>query len=486
MQMAQVMAGYSLGQADLLRRAMGKKKISEMQKHREIFRQGAKELHGVPEPKADEIFDMMEKFAGYGFNRSHAAAYSVVAYQTAFLKARYPAEFMAAAMTNEMGSTEKLAIVLEEARRMEIAMLPPSVNFSQAHFTVEHGQIRFGLGAIKGVGLGAIEALVVSREKHGPFRTVFHMTKELDLRAIGKKALESLARAGAMDDLEGHRAQLVEAIDLAVQYAQKIQADRAAGQSSLFGEMGNASSMEPNLPMVEPWPKSRLLKEERELMGFYISGHPLEAFLAEYRAFTTAQLGHVEEDVEAVPVESDRGEHGRNGAPRKPQHRFCGIITEVQRRTSKTGKPLAFATIEDFSGQGEIVCFSSVYDRVQNYLKVDEIVLVKGEVEIRGGAVKILAQDVIPMWKVREQMVKAIVLRVNMDRVQTDQIDKLQTLCESNRGTCKLYFEVEAGDLPTGPQRIRSRRYVIDPTPELMLGMQRLFGRENVLLEGEA
>ena len=483
MQMAQVMAGYSLGQADLLRRAMGKKKQSEMDKQRQTFVKGAAERN-IPAAKANEVFDMMAKFAGYGFNKSHSAAYSLVAYHTAYLKANYTPEFMAAAMTNEMGDTKKLALVLEEARRLNVPVLPPSINRSQAHFTVEDGTIRMGLGAIKGAGLAAIESIVATREKHGPFTTLFGLVRHLDLRAVGKKTLECLAGAGALDDLEGHRAQLFEAAGPAVKYAQRLQADRAAGQSSLFGDtFGNAHEMEPNLPMVDPWPTARKLKEERELIGFYISGHPLEAYAAEARAFATARLGDAEAIAATAPEEN--GRQNGYGQRQGPSHRFCGIITDIQHRTTRNGKPIVFATLEDFTGQGELVCFASEFDRFQQYLKLDEIVLVRGNVDIRGGAVKIKVQEVFPMWKVRE-MINGIVLRVDAQQMEIDKLATLRDLCDANRGRCKLYFDVTMPGLPGGAQRIHSRKYVIDPTPDLMKGITRLFGHENVLLESEA
>ncbi len=478
MQMAQVMGGYTLGAADLLRRAMGKKKADEMARHRVIFREGAAR-NGVDEKKADEVFDMMEKFAGYGFNKSHSAAYSIVAYQTAYLKAHYPAAFMAAAMTNEMGDTKKLAVVLEEARHLGLELLPPSINRSQAHFTVEDGRIRFGLGAIKGVGLAAIEAIVQARDKHGPFTTFFGFTRHLDLRAVNKKAVEGLARAGALDDLEGHRAQFLEALDAGMQYAQKVQADRAAGQNSLFGAgTGDGMALEPNLPVVAPWPRARLLKEERELMGFYVSGHPLEAFIAEARAFASATIGQAE----ALDPGTPDNQNGRREA--RPQHTFCGIITEIQVRTTRNGRPIAFAQFEDLTGQAELVCFSSRYDDVRHYLAVDEIVLVRGRVELQGGSVKILVQDVTPMWKVRQQLVRAIILQIHLGQVSVDHVEQLRALCEANRGNCKLYFDLHAPALRQ-PQRIHSRKYVVDPTPELMQGLNRLFGRDQVILEGE-
>jgi DNA polymerase III subunit alpha len=482
MQMAQVMGGYTLGAADLLRRAMGKKNKEEMKKQRAIFAEGAA-AKGVEEETATAVFDMMEKFAGYGFNKSHSAAYSIIAYQTAYLKAHYPAEFMAAAMTNEMNDAKKLVVVLEEARHLGIEMLPPSVNHSRAHFTVEDGRIRFGLAAIKGVGLGAIEAIEASRTKHGTFRTLFDLARNADLKAVNKKALESLARGGALDDLEGHRAQLVEALDAAVGYGQKLQADKAAGQASLFGAgKASVSEMEPNLPMVEPWPKSQQLREERELLGFFLSGHPMDAYTPEARAFATAEFGKITElDLEANAGGDGQAPYGERG----PVHRFCGIITSVQRRTTKSGKPMALATIEDFTGQGEIVCFSSQLDRVQNYLKTDEIVLVRGNVEMRGGSVKVLAQDVMPMWKVREQLVKSIIIQIDPDRVEEAKIDLLRKLCDEHRGSCKLYFDLLLPDSGESA-RIRSRKFVVDVSNEFMTGVDRLIGRANVRVEGES
>ena len=483
MQMAQEMAGYSLGQADLLRRAMGKKKQSEMDKQRQIFVQGASE-RDVPEATANEVFDMMAKFAGYGFNKSHSAAYSLVAYHTAYLKANYTPEFLAAAMTNEMGDTKKLALVLEEARRLDVPVLPPSINQSQSYFNVEDGKIRMGMGAIKGAGLSAIESIIKTRENHGTFKSIFSLSKQLDLNSVGKKTLECLVGAGALDDLEGHRAQLFESAGHAIKYAQRIQADRAAGQNSLFGDtFGDSAEMEPNLPMVEPWPTSKILKAERELVGFYVSGHPLEEYAAEARAFATAKLGDTETIAKSMPEENGQ-ENGYGYRRQGPAHRFCGIITDIQHRTTRTGKPIVFATLEDFTGQGELVCFSSEFDRFQQYLKLEEIILVRGNADIRGGAVKIKAIDISPMWKVRE-MIQSIVLRVDAVNVGIDTLATLRDLCDANRGKCKLYFDVSMPGI-SAPQRIHSRKYVIEPTPDLMKGITRLFGQENIVLESEA
>lgn len=482
MEIAQVMGGYTLGAADILRRAMGKKKQSEMDTQRSIFVSGAIE-RGVEEKVASDVFDMMAKFAGYGFNKSHSAAYAIVAYQTAYLKAHYPEAFMAAAMTNEMGDTRKLSVVLDEANKMGIDLLPPSINHSSERFTVEDKKVRFGLGAIKGIGHAAIENLEAVRTESGPFSSLFDLTERIDLKTVNKKALDSLARVGALDELGGHRAQIVESVELAVQYGQARRAEAAAGQSSLFGGDEPSQSLgEPTMPVVDPWSKANILKEERELIGIYVSGHPLDAYRAEARAFSSAQLGRLEE--KDIPSPEEAG--NRYGQPdQRPTQSFCGIITDVQRRTTRTGKPIAFGTLEDFTGQAELVCFAAVLDRIQTYLQVDEIVLVRGIPEMRGGSLKVIVQDILPMWKVRDQLVKSIVLRVTDDDMDSAKISELRDLCDANRGKCKLYFDIDLPDLPE-PQRIHSRKYVVEPTPDLMHGMSRLFGRENVVLQGDA
>ena len=481
MQMAQVMGGYTLGSADILRRIMGKKKESEMATQRAIFVAGAAQRE-VTEKVANEVFDLMAKFAGYGFNKSHAAAYSIVAYQTGYLKAHFPAEFLAASMTNEMSDTKKLTTVLDEAKHLGLELLPPDLNASKARFTVENGKIRFGLGAIKGVGMGAIEAIEREREKNGPFSTLFEFARRVDLRAVNKKAVESLARAGAMDRMDGHRAQFVEAVELAVQYGQKIAADKMAGMISLFGDPGGdgAAGIEPTLPMVEPWAKSKMLKEERDAVGFYVSGHPLESFLAESRAFASAQIVDVSDIVEREGPADDGWSYRNN----RPQHSFCGVLTEVQHRVNKSGKPFALCQFEDFTGQAELVCFSNSYDKVQRYLMVDEIVLIKGSVEMRGGTAKVIANDILPMWKVREQLVKSLILRLSASELKIEQVEKLDKLLSEHKGTCKLYFDL-ISDSDPNPCRVMSRTSVIDPNEEVMRGLSTIFGRRAITVEGE-
>ena len=468
MQMAQVMGGFTLGGADLLRRAMGKKDHAKMAKEKEKFVDGAAQ-NGVDQKKAEEVFDMMAKFAGYGFNKSHSAAYSIVAYHTAYLKAHYPAEFMAAVLTTEMGVSDKLAIALDATRVAGIEILPPCVNRSQAHFTVEHGRVRFGLGAIKGVGLGAIEALVEARDEHGgAFDDLFGLCKDLDLRTVGKKTLEALASAGALDAFDGHRRQFVDAVDLAWSYAQKHQADKAAGQFSMFGGAeATGSSFVPALPHCEPWTKGETLRNERDLMGFYVSGHPLDDFAAEVGAFATVRLG----EAETVMHESDQT--------------AIGIVTEVTRRTTKSGRPIAFVTLEDTTGQAEVVLFAQTLEKCGHLILVDEVMMVRGKAETSRGDLKLVAKDVLPMWKVREHMVKALTVQIDADLVSTDDVAALKALCDQHPGSCKVYFEVASRALPR-PVRLHARTAVVDLTPELMKGLNKLLGTRSLVLEGEA
>jgi DNA polymerase-3 subunit alpha len=335
------------------------------------------------------------------------------------------------------------------------------------------------MGAVKGAGTGAVEAIIETREEHGPFGTIWDLTKHLDLRTAGKRTLEALVKAGALDELEGHRAQLLEAVDIAVKYGQKVQADRAAGQNSLFGDGGiGGDEMEPSLPDTEPWAKGKKLKAEHEVIGVYVSGHPLDEYKAEAEAFASAHFGETEA-LERAIAHTQSGD-GRN---RGPVRTFCGIITEVNRRTTKNGKPIAFAKVEDFTGQGELVCFASVLDRIQPYLNVDDVVLVKGNAEVRGTSVSVIVQEVFPMWKVRERLVNEVVLSVDADMLDRPTLSRLRDLCTEHSGNCTLYFDVHAPEL-RGPERLRSRKFVVEPTSGFMRGVKQLFGNDAVTLKG--
>nr|BCX01064.1 MAG: DNA-directed DNA polymerase [Bacteroidota bacterium] len=465
MRIAQVMAGYSLGQADLLRRAMGKKKPEEMAQHRDIFLQGAME-RGVDRDTALRVFEMMEKFAGYGFNKSHAAAYAILAYQTAYLKAHYPAEFMAAALTAEIGKSEKIAFLLEECRRMGLEVLPPSVNASRAHFSVEGGAIRFGLAAIKGVGEGAVEAIVRARRQGGPFRTLFDFCRRVDLRAVNRRCLEALILSGAMDELEGTRAQKFEAIEAAIRYAQRAQEALLIGQSSLFGaaEGETVAPPEPVLPaLLKDWTLAEKLRRERELLGFYLSGHPLDRYRDEARALATAHFGHPDEVQDGQKV------------------RVVGIVTEVERRTDRRGHPMAFLTLEDVTGSGEVICFAEVFHKYQAYLEPDQILVVLGIADTRSGALKVRALEIWPIAMACDALIEGIVLHVGIEELSEEIVEALYAACVRYPGQRRVEFLLALPGRPE-PHRLRARRVLVDPVPDLMAEFRRLLPPGSVQL----
>src|SRR5260221_5001341 len=346
MQISNRIAGYSLGDADLLRRAMGKKKAEEMAKQRARFMEGAK-ANGHPARKAEKVFDLMEKFAGYGFNKSHSAAYAYLAYVTAYLKAHYPLEFMSALLTSETGNTAKVVKYINECREMGIQVLPPDVNSSAFTFTpVESGNkaeagIRFGLGAIKNVGSNAVESIVNARTEGGKFTSLYEFCERVDLSAVNRRMLESFIKAGALDTLGGARAQSFAMLDGAIENGLRIWKDRASGQGGLFAEMVAHEPATHPLPNVPDWSPREKLTGEKEMLGFYITGHPLDEYsdkAGELATHTTS---------------------GLEGLAKGTELALCGILTVVQRRRTKEGKQWASMQIEDREGSVEAMVFST-------------------------------------------------------------------------------------------------------------------------------
>ncbi len=468
MEMAQVMGGYTLGEADILRRAMSKKNAREMAKQRAIFVAGAKE-RGIDRKAADSAFSMMEKFAGYGFNKSHSTAYSLLAYQTAYLKAHYTPEFMAAVMSHPNTSAQSLNLLRSEGRQRGIRLLPPSVLHSHETFTVEKGDIRFGLRAIKGVQRSSIKELVGKRQPHSAPKTVSEFLRSIDLKVVNEKTLDNLARVGALDIFEGHRAQLVEAIRQGIRMERKRQADLEIGLLSMFDDEDTA--MDPSLLSVDVWPQDRLLKEERELTGIYISGHPLDAYEIERRAFATAKLGD-ESLVERVSSDS----RSRS----RPVLSFCGVITKVQARTTRKNERMITATLEDYTGSGEIIVFPNRVNRLKPLLKVGAVVLAKGELQMKGGNVEVLVRDITPMEKVRETMIDSVTVTLDMARVTEKDILEFHDLCRNNAGNCTLYVALADTQADRGFLLLRSRSVRVDPKGNFLPRLGKLFLPDNI------
>ena len=379
MQMAQIVGGYSLGGADLLRRAMGKKVPAEMARHREIFREGAAQ-GGVEQRKADEIFDLMEKFAGYGFNKSHAAAYSLVAYQTAWLKKHYPAEFMAATLSSDMDKTEKVVAFLDEARGLRLTVLPPDVNASAFMFEATRPDtIRYGLGAVKGVGQGACEAIVAAREAAGAFADLLDFCKRVDSSRLNKRALEALVHAGALDALGRNRASLMLQLPEVLKAVDQVARNRQAGIVDMFGNPASGGDdIDVQLPEAPDWPLAQTLQGERDTLGFYLSGHPMDPYAEDLRA----QLGHDLGDLDRLWASQPAGE--RKGWRPETSVVVAGQVVDIRRR----GDSQIVVVLEDGRGRLECSAFSDAAAEVSQLLTRDRILVVRGglrEDEFAGG-----------------------------------------------------------------------------------------------------
>ncbi len=462
MKIATEIAGFTLAKADIMRRAMGKKNKDEMAKMKVEFIGGAVAL-GTQKKLAGDIFDLIEKFASYGFNKSHSVAYSVVAYQTAYLKANYPAEYMAATLSSEIGDTEKIVGLIDDCRKLGIEVLPPDVNESGIDFQVVNGAIRFGLCAIKGVGESAIQSVIKAREEQGKFENLFDFCRRVDLRLVNKKCLESLVQAGAFDSMEGHRAQYFENIERAASFGSAYQEQSLSGQSSLFdsGPKEQQKISYPALPAVAAWTEHDKLMREKNVLGFFVSGHPLLKYEQEVNEFANVQLG-------------DPGNF-KNGATA----RACGIVTQVRKRVDKRGNTMAFVTIEDFTGRADLIVFSDAFAKFQQHLQPDSMIMVTGKGEANGDALKIVVQEVFPMEKVREKFTKSIVLAININDIKEHTIVELRKLIERNQGNCTCYFDVFTSDQH---MKYHTKKYTIEPSDEFLTEVKKILGPQSVRL----
>jgi len=401
MQISNRLAGYSLGEADLLRRAMGKKKVEEMAKQRERFISGAKAKGHNSQKKVERIFDQMAKFAGYGFNKSHSAAYSYLAYITAYLKTHYPLEFMSALLTSETGNTDKVVKYINECREIGIKVLPPDVNLSGFTFTPvnEAKGIRFGLGAIKNVGQAAVESIETARAEGGKFGSIYDFCERVDLGAVNRRMIESFIKGSAMDSLNGTRAQLMAALDNAMESGARAWRDRASGQSGLFADMmQNTSPEEHPLPKVPDWSSTEKLSGEKAMLGFYITGHPLDQYIDKVKELATHTTANLE------------------GLAKSTEVALCGILTGITNKRNKEGKLWAALRIEDLEGSLEAMVFSTQFERLQSALQEDQAVLVRGLVlPEEGGPPKISIQDIVPLEKARVNLPSLISIKVPLN-----------------------------------------------------------------------
>ncbi len=429
MQIANRLAGFSLGDADLLRRAMGKKKPEEMAAQREKFLTGCA-ARKVPQTKAEKIFDLMAEFAGYGFNKSHSCAYALLAYQTAWLKTHYPVEFMAAMLTSETGNIEKVVKYINEARSMSITVLPPDVNSSDVDFTPVGDQIRFGLRAIKNVGENTVKGILSARETLGRFTSFFEFVESVDTRQLNKRVLESLIRAGAMDGLGAHRAQMFGVIDRSMERAQKLQRARESGQHGLFGGASQQTAAPPPeaLPEVEEWAEHEVLAAEYATLGFYISGHPLDKYAGRLKDLNAVELSSME-------------------ACRNNQDIVvAGIIVQARPMRSRRGSRWSILTLQDRTGVIEALIFPEAFQKLEPILKPATPLLVKGRVAVEDVGTRVIVSDARLLDQVADRPPSLLRVRLDLSAVDGAAIDRLQQLFSSRPGRCRVAFELVKDD----------------------------------------
>jgi DNA polymerase-3 subunit alpha len=441
MRIAQVLASFSLGEADLLRRAMGKKDQKAMAKMRDRFMSGAEKL-GHPKAALEELFEQMAKFSEYGFNKSHSAAYAWVAYQTAYLKTHYPVEFMAALLTSETSKPDSVVKYISECREMGIAVEPPDVQVSGAQFTPHGEAIRFGLAAIKNVGGNAIESILKARaEVDGRFKTFWEFCEKVDLRVMNKRVIESLIKAGALDSL-GNRGQLSNAIDKAMERAQKTQRDAEQGQSGLFGLFDETPAHgrdADSLPLAPDWEESVRLANEKEVLGFFVSGHPLDKYAEKLRNLTGVIT--VAEALERTPPER------RWGGQQDPadELQVAGILQGLRVQKSRRDQRLyAQGWLEDATGKIELICFARDYEKLAQQLKMEVPVLVRGMLMgDEDAAVKIAVSQVLALEEVQVKLPTGIRIRINLDRATDEMLAALKTAADAAPGPGKVLLQLE-------------------------------------------
>ena len=459
MAIAHKVAGFSLGQADILRRAMGKKKPEEMEKLRLKFIDGAKHKH-IPDKKAEKLYELIQKFAGYGFNKSHAAAYAVLCYQTAYLKSHYPTEFMAALMTTDMGNTDKIMGYFTECRDLGIKVLGPDVNASQKNFAVVDGAIRFGLAAIKNVGEGAVESIVAIRNESGPFFSFFEFCRRVDLHKVNKRMLEGLIKAGAFDSTGARRAQLMAVLDQAIEDGAAAQRERELGQTNIFGEdlTGHDAPAASPLPPVPEWDQTQRLKYERELTGFYISAHPLSRYETTLGALSTATTAGLPDCADGKEV------------------KLCGIIASVKSMLTKKGDRMAYVTLEDLQGTAEVIVFPDLFKTAGDLVAPEQLVRITGTIDRGDKGTKLRGSKIEPLADVQKQAVKRVQIRLADRPDAPDQLLRLRDIFQRHPGGTTVYltFQLDAAlEAETAPLA----NWTVSPSEHFVSDIEEVLGK---------
>ncbi len=467
MQIASKLGGFSLGEADLLRRAMGKKKKSVMKAQRKKFMDGASERNVDP-AKAKKIFDLMEQFAGYGFNKSHSTAYALLAYQTGYLKEHYPVQFMAALLTSEMSNTDKIVQYLGEIREMGLEILAPDINLSEANF-VGYGknQIRFGLAAIKNVGETAIRSIIQGRTEGGPFLGFFNLCERTDSRLINRRVMESLIKAGAFDSVYPSRKSLFEVLDRALEHGQKVQRDLLSGQQGLFASQSVSSEAaeEETIPDRGEWHDRERWSFEKETLGFYLSGHPLQKFEAELKCFSRLSTSEINE-----------GLGGRDVS-------IGGVVAGVRSLRTRKGDSVAVFQREDMKGVVDVLLWPNTYEKYRHYLDSEFPILVRGRCDVDArGEVKVLCEEILDLSSVWKEGVHKARIRIPIPSIRDSSLDDFEALANRYPGNCLLEFELYE-DTEYAVHVVPSQALKINPVPAFVQEVETLFGKNSCILE---
>ncbi|MDY6971432.1 MAG: DNA polymerase III subunit alpha [Thermodesulfobacteriota bacterium] len=458
MKIAQVLASYTLAEADELRKAIGKKKPEVMARHSARFLKGIVD-NGIDSKKAEKVFALMEKFGGYGFNKSHSAAYAMIAYQTAYLKAHYPVEFMAALLTQDMGNQDKTIKNIAECRGMGIGILPPDINESQADFSVVEGQIRFGLAAVKNVGLKAVELIIEERERNGPFHDLVEFCERIELSKVNRRVLEGLIQCGALDFTDIYRSRLFAALD---EVLKTFGANHDPNQLNMFGSMNfrnGRSEKFYDLPEIDEWDEKERLRREKEALGFYITGHPLADFKTDIERCAACAI-------QDLPGRKDRS-----------LVRVAGVVEELKIKRTKRGDKMAILNLEDMTGFTEVVLFPDIFHRFSRLLKGDRPVLINGSLETGDRSAKIIAQDIATLDSIRQKAVQAVELRLDEGSVSQELLSSLRDVVFRYPGECGLVFKVSVSD---GNEVIifAHERFNVLPCHELIAEIEALTGNK--------
>jgi DNA polymerase-3 subunit alpha len=463
MKIAGVLANYSMADADGLRKAMGKKIVAMMEEHRGLFLKGAKANNHDP-GKAAELFNLMEKFGGYGFNKSHSAAYALIAYQTAYLKANFALEFIAALMTSERNNSDAVIKYMDECRAHNIKVLPPDVNKSDAHFTVSDGCIRFGLAAVKNVGEAAIESIVESRSKVGEFETIYDFCEQVNVSKVNKKVLEALIKCGAFDSTRAFRSQMMAILEDALDHGSRIQKEKADSQLDLFADSNMGTSLPvsiPKLPDIEEWDENMLLALEKEALGFYITGHPLDKYKEIIQKYTTVNSIRIHDIADGKMI------------------RMAGSIKILKIHKTKKGDMMAFCSIEDQSGSIEVVVFPNLYAKTHLVLADEEIIILEAEVQKNENIVKLIAEKIVPIEQASGEWTNGVLIKVDAQKSSLDTLEKLKSVIENYPGDSTVCLKIKIDDNPPVLVKL-SDEYMTNCNPSFFQEIEKIMGQGSV------